>query len=252
VLPQTQSTARHNRRKVLGALAASGVAMATLQSCQPAAAQNAVRLPVLCYHNIDYSGSAYAITPELLDQECQWLIANGYTAITVYQLWNTIATGAALPLNPVMLTNDDGWSSAVTFAQTLMANGLVGNYFINNYSPLSATEIQFLTQNGPVEAHTVSHQYMSQLDPATQNAEIADNLSFILGITGQPAQFLAWPFGDYNASAVQIAKDNGILAAFALGGAPCYVGVSDILAMPRIMMEVSDTLETFVAKVNHW
>ncbi len=225
--------------------------MATRQTQRPVAAQSATRVPVLAYHNIDYSGSAYAITPEMLDAECLWLLNAGYTAISVYQLWNAWTTGAALPANPVMLTNDDGWASAVTFAQTLSARGMTGNYFINNYSPLAAADITYLAQNGPVQAHTANHQYMSQLDLATQSAEIVDNQAYISGITGQPVQFLAWPFGDYSASAVQSAKDAGILAAFGLGGAPCYVGASDLFAIPRIMMEVGDTLDSFAAKVGH-
>lgn len=252
MLPKTQRVALYDRRKVLGALVASGVAMMARQSQRPAAAQSATRVPVLCYHNIDYSGSAYATTPEMLDAQCQWLAANGFTTVSVYQLWNAFTTGAVLPEGSVMMTNDDGWSSAVTFAQTLGMYGMTGNYFINNYSPLSAADILLLAQNGPVQAHTANHQYMTHLDPATQSAEIVTNQAYISGITGQPVQFLAWPFGDYGPNAVQAAQDAGILAAFGLGGAPCYVGASDVYAIPRIMMEVGDTLESFASKVAHW
>jgi peptidoglycan/xylan/chitin deacetylase (PgdA/CDA1 family) len=252
VLPKTQRAACHDRRKVLGALVASGVAMVTRQPGRLAAAQSATRVPVLCYHNVDYSGSAYSTTPDMLDTQCQWLTANGFTAISVYQLLNAFTSGGSLPAAPVVLTNDDGWASSVTFAQTLGANGMTGNYFINNYSPLSAADILFLAQNGPVQAHTANHQMMSQQDPATQSAEIVSNQAYISGITGQPVQFLAWPFGDYGPNAIQAAKDAGILGAFGLGGAPCYVGASDVYAMPRIMMEVGDTLDTFAAKVSHW
>lgn len=252
MLPDNQHAACYNRRKVLGGLAATGAAMLTGRAPRPAAAQDAVRVPVLCYHNIDYSGSAYATTPEMLDAECQWLLNNGYTAIGVYQLWNAWTAGTALPANPVLMTNDDGWASAVTFAQTLSAHGMIGNYFINNYSPLSASDILYLAQNGPVQAHTANHQYMTQLDPATQSAEIANNQAYITGITGQPVQFLAWPFGDFGPNAIQAAKDNGILAAFGLNGISCYVGSGNLYAIPRIMMEVGDTLDTFAAKVNHW
>lgn len=251
-MPKTRDAAPHNRRNVLGALATTGVAMMMRQLQHPAAAQTAVRVPVLCYHNIDYSGSAYATTPEMLDAGCQWLLANGYTAISVYQLWNAFATGDALPSKPVMMTNDDGWPSSITFAQTLSGHGMTGNYFINNYSPLSAEEILFLAQNGPIQAHTANHQYMSQLDPATQNAEIVTNQAYISGITGQPVQFLAWPFGDHNATAIQAAQDAGILAAFGLDGVPCYVGASDVYAIPRMIMGPGDTLDTFAAKANHW
>ena len=252
VLQRTARAACHSRRKVLGALVAAGVASASRGTRYSVGAQNATRVPVLCYHNIDYSGAGYAVTPELLDAQCTWLSTNGYTPISVFQLLSAFTSGAVLPANPVLLTNDDGWSSSVTFAQTLGAHGMTGNYFINNYSPLSAADILLLAQNGPVQAHTANHQFMSQLDPATQSAEIVNNQAYISGITGQPVQFLAWPFGDVSPSAIQTAKDAGILAAFGLGGAPCYVGASDLYAIPRIMMDASDTLDTFASKVTHW
>ena len=44
------------------------------------------RVPILVYHNVDYSGSALSVTPEQLDEQCRWLIENGYTAITLGQL----------------------------------------------------------------------------------------------------------------------------------------------------------------------
>lgn len=247
-----QGTACLNRRTVLRGLLTSATSLVALQAARPAAAQSATRVPVLCFHNIDHSGSGYSTTPELLEAECQWLTANGYTTISVNQLWNAVSLGESLPVNPVMLTNDDGWASSITFAQTLGGHGMVGNYFINNYSPLSASDIQFLAQNGPVQAHTANHPMMSQLDSSTQSAEIATNQAYISEITGKPVQFLAWPFGDFNAGALQAAKDCGILAAFGLGGAPCYVGASDVFALPRIMIEATDTLDTFASKVAHW
>lgn len=247
-----QSAVRPGRRTVLRALGLAGIGALTRQSTQPATAQSAARVPILAYHNIDYSGSQYATTPEMLDAQCVWLSTNGYATISVYQLWNAISAGAPLPANPVMLCNDDGWPGTTTFASTLSAHGMVGNYFINNYSPLSASELQLLAQNGPVQAHTANHQMMSHLDPATQVAEIADNQAYLSGITGQSVQFLAWPFGDFNVSALQAARDCGILAAFGLGGVACHVGQGDTLALPRIMMEATDSLETFASKVSHW
>ena len=91
-----------------------------------------VRVPVLVYHNVDYSGSEFSVTPEQLDEQCRWLIDNGYTSITVWQFWDAAMGYGVLPVNPVLLTNDDGWSSVMTFAEILGRYGLVGNYFLNN------------------------------------------------------------------------------------------------------------------------
>lgn len=243
---------RHSRRTVLQTVGLAGLGVLAQRSGPLVNAQAGTRVPILAYHNIDYSGSQYATTPEMLESQCVWLANNGYTTISAYQLWNAVSAGAPLPANSVMLCNDDGWPGTTTFASTLSAHGMVGNYFINNYSPLSASDLQFLASNGPVQAHTATHQMMSHLDPAAQVAEIADNQAYISGITGQPVQFLAWPFGDYNASALQAAQECGILAGFGLGGVSCYIGSGDTLALPRIMIEGADTLDTFASKVGHW
>ncbi|MCC7022056.1 MAG: polysaccharide deacetylase family protein [Thermomicrobiales bacterium] len=211
-----------------------------------------VKVPVIGYHNIDYSGSAYAVTPEMLDAMCAWLVQNGYTTITVNELYAAATGVGILPPNPVMLTDDDGWVSAVTFADTLDRYGLVGNFFINNYSPLTADQILRLTWTGPVQSHTAFHQWMSKMDYQGQLNEITSNQAYITGITGLPVRFLAWPFGDSNDSAVQAARDAGIVAAFSLSGGPAYVGSLDLYHIPRTLMTPSDTLDTFIAVVTRW
>ena len=211
-----------------------------------------IRVPVLTYHNVDYSGSAYSVTPEQLGAQCQWLIDNGYTSITVWQFWDAAMGYGTLPANPIMLTNDDGWSSVMTFAEILSRYGLVGNYFINNYSPLSADQIVTFSQYDPVQAHTATHQYLSQLDYEGQLAEISQNVTYIEQITGQPVQFLAWPFGDYNASAIEAAAAAGIIGEFGLSGTGCYLNAVDPNNVPRLLMVVGDDLDTFAAKVTWW
>ena len=114
-------------------------------------------MPILAYHNVDYSGSDFSVTPEQLDEQCRWLIDNGYTTISLWQFWDAAMGYGTLPPNPVMLTNDDGWSSAMTFAEILGRYGLVGNYFINNVSPLTPDQILLLSQQGTVQAHTATH-----------------------------------------------------------------------------------------------
>lgn len=212
----------------------------------------AVRVPVLVYHNVDYSGSELSVTPEQLDAQCRWLYENGYTSITVGQFWEAAMGRSTLPANAVLLTNDDGWESAMTFAEILGRYGLVGNYFINNVSPLSPEQILALAQHGPVQAHTATHQAASSLDYEGQFAEISQNVAYIEQITGQPVDFLAWPFGDYNASAVQAASAAGIVGAFGLTGTGCIMHAVDPYHVPRIMMVLSDDLDTFSAKVSWW
>ena len=211
-----------------------------------------IRVPILAYHNVDYSGSEFSVTPEQLDEQCRWLIENGYTAITLWQFWDAATGSGTLPANPVMLTNDDGWSSAVTFAEVLGRHGLPATYFINNVSPLAPDQILVLSQWGVVEAHTVTHAHLAGMDYDSQVAEIANNVAYLEQITGQPIHLMAWPWGESDESAVQAAAVSGIVGAFGLGGTGAYVPAVDPYHIPRILMGPSDDLDTFAAKVGWW
>lgn len=221
---------------------------------RPATAAQAVgvRVPILTYHGIDYSGSTYSVTPEQLEAQCQWLVENGYTAITVGQFWDAAQGYGTLPAKPVILTNDDGWASAMTFADILGRYGLVATYFINNTSALTPDQVLSLSQRGSVEAHTVSHLNLRGVTYETQFAEIATNKAYIEQITGQPVRFLAWPFGDSDESAVRAASAAGIVAAFGLNGTAANTATIDPYSIPRLMIMVTDDLSTFAAKVSAW
>jgi peptidoglycan/xylan/chitin deacetylase (PgdA/CDA1 family) len=209
----------------------------------------AVRVPILVYHTVDESGNTYSITPRQLDLQCRWLVEHGYTAITLRQFWRAARGLADLPPNPVILTDDDGDLSAMKFARILERYGLVGNYFVNNVSPLTRPQIRWLAQRGSIEAHAVSHVALSGLDYEDQVAEIADNRAYLEEITGKPVRFLAWPYGDVNESAIEAAEAAGIVLAFGLGGTAADLDMVDRYTVPRIMVFVDDDLAMFAAKV---
>jgi peptidoglycan/xylan/chitin deacetylase (PgdA/CDA1 family) len=206
-------------------------------------------VPILVYHTVNESGNTYSITPRQLNQQCRWLVEHGYTSITLHQFWRAARGLADLPSNPVILTDDDGDPSATRFARILDRYGLVGNYFVNNVSPLTRSQIRWLAQRGSVEAHTISHVALSGLDYEDQVAEITGNRAYLEEITGRPVRFLAWPYGDVNESAIEAAAAAGMVAAFALGGTAADVDTTDWYTVPRIMILVDDDLETFATKV---
>jgi peptidoglycan/xylan/chitin deacetylase (PgdA/CDA1 family) len=206
-------------------------------------------VPVLMYHHVDYSGGTYAVTPEQLDAQCRWLVDNGFTAITLAEFYNGAFAGGLLPAKPVVLTDDDGWASSLTFADILARYGFVGNYFVNNASEVTPDQIAYLGQVGEVEDHTVSHAALSQLAYGDQYAEIANNKAYLESATGQTVRFLAWPYGDWNASAVQAAADAGIIAAFDAWGGPANLTALDPWHIPRVLVDGGYDLNTFAAVV---
>jgi peptidoglycan/xylan/chitin deacetylase (PgdA/CDA1 family) len=240
-------------RLVVCALALVFVWLGAPGQLKAAAAQDSFgRVPILLYHSVDYSGSEYSVTPEQLDAHCRWLLENGYTAITLGQFWEAAIGYGKLPPQPVVLTNDDGWSSTLHFAEIIGRHGMSATYFLNNTSPLTPEQIQVLAQIGSVEAHTMTHAHLSAMDYETQLAEILENKSYLEQITGQPIRFLAWPFGERNESAMQAAAAAGIVGAFGLGGTAADLFALDPYQIPRIQMFAHDDLALFGAKVAGW
>jgi peptidoglycan/xylan/chitin deacetylase (PgdA/CDA1 family) len=202
-------------------------------------------VPVLMYHQIDYSGGTYAVTPEQLSAQMQWLSDNGYTSITMTDFYNGAFAGGFLPAKPVVLTVDDGWASALTFADVLSWYGFIGNYFVTTNNGLPWDQVAYLGQVGEVGNHTTRHPALSTLGYGDQYAEIADNSAFLEGATGQAVQFIAWPYGDWNWSAVQAAADSGLIAGFDAWGGPAYLASLDPWHIPRILIAGDYGLETF-------
>ena len=246
------------RRSIAAVLAVLlTAASATLAVSRPTAvaAPNAFaaaevgRVPVLMYHHVDYSGTRYSVTPEQLAAQCAWLRDRGYTTITLRQLVDAAFNGGLLPAKPVVMTADDGWASALDFAAILGEHGFVGTYFVNNASEVTPDQIAHLARVGEVQAHTATHPMMSRLDYATQVAEIADNRAYLESVNGLPVEYLAWPYGDSNASAVQAAVDAGIVAAFDAVGGPAVLTDLDRYHIPRIEIASYHDLDAFAARV---
>ena len=77
-------------------------------------------LHAFAYHDVRDSvpaGAAadpYAVSTDHLIAHFSWLRANGYTPVSVDDLFAAQAGGKALPDKPVLLTFDDGLASAYT------------------------------------------------------------------------------------------------------------------------------------------
>jgi peptidoglycan/xylan/chitin deacetylase (PgdA/CDA1 family) len=164
-------------------------------------------------------------------------------------LYNGAFAGGLLPAKPVVLTVDDGWGSALTFADILSWYGFIGNYFVTTDNGLPWDQLVYLGQVGEVENHTTSHPALSTLGYSDQYAEIANNSAYLEGATGQAVQFIAWPYGDWNWSAVQAAADSGLIAGFDAWGGPAYLSSLDPWHIPRILISGDYGLETFAAVV---
>ena len=182
----------------------------------------ALHLPALMYHRIGGGAERYQLPMSSFRQQLDWLVNNGYTSITLPQMYDYLFEGGDLPKKPVMLTFDDGWAGQYAAAQELNARGLTGVFFIiAGYAELSDAQIRQIAAWGhEIESHTMSHPYLTKLADAQLAYEVNQSKRSLEARFGGPIQFLAYPDGDYNGrvmDAVAAAGYRGGIAAWGGG-----------------------------------
>jgi peptidoglycan/xylan/chitin deacetylase (PgdA/CDA1 family) len=185
--------------------------------------------------------SRYIISPEQFEDDLQTLEANGYTAITAWDLINYTHKKKPLPDKPVMLTFDDGYESDYIYAWPLLRKyGAKGVFFIIgkyadlysgdvlkdiSYSHLNWAQIKEMHDSGLAEFH--SHTYDKhqgrevlrggQPVDAYESAIASDfrilNEKYFNHIGSVPAA-LACPFGFYDEDLKQAVRHFGYNAIF--------------------------------------
>ena len=132
---------------------------------QPVQAQEAgtvegIHLPVLMYHSIlppSVSAGTYIVSPDLLEQDLQYLQKEQYTTITVQNLIDYVNGRGGLPEKPIMLTFDDGYYNNYKYAFPLMKKYHMKSVF----SPIGICTEQF--SKSDADHITYSHVTWSEL-----------------------------------------------------------------------------------------
>jgi len=179
----------------------------------------AVRLPVLCYHNVGEktkrSWSLLTISPAVLEKQMHWLARHGYTAIGASDWLEWIRCGKQLPAKPVLITFDDGYSELVqTAIPVLTAYNFRAILFLVSQHigttstwddslgyasrPLMGAEILSLPKALEIGSHTRTHRDLRKLSDAELRIELEGSRAELTSLMGTPIRFLAYPYGFLN------------------------------------------------------
>ena len=195
----------------------------------------AVRLPVLCYHNVgaDRPGSwpLLTVSPPVFERQVKWLVDNGYTGIHAADWLAWTRSGTPLPDKPVLITFDDGYSDLVANAiPTLEASRLKATIFMVSQhiggastwdvalghpsQPLmTAAEIRDCSAQGiEIGAHTRTHPDLRKLRDADLKAEFEGCRKDLAALMVGPVNTVAYPFGFQNERVRKIAGETYDLA----------------------------------------
>jgi len=214
-----------------------------------------VLVPILLYHRIDVSStdSQYYVPPDKFEEQMKLLHDWGYTAITTELLVKAITKGADLPLHPILITFDDGhldnYTTAFPIIQKYGFTGVL--YIIGEYmgTPgyMNADQIKEMAKNGwEVGSHTMTHPDLTSLERQRQLYEIVESRNFLETKLSVPILTFAYPFGESDRTAINLAYSAGYIAAMGLGYTHNQ-GTSNLFALQRRGVNGTHDLRSFAS-----
>jgi peptidoglycan/xylan/chitin deacetylase (PgdA/CDA1 family) len=207
---------------------------------------------ILTYHAVEAGSSPLHVTPELLEEHLDCIVAAGARVLTVSALGEAIRRGE-LDGPTVALTFDDGLASVTEQAAPVLAQrGLVATMFCvaarlggtsawpsrNPGTPVlplaSAEDVAALAAAGwEIGAHGLHHDPLDRLPLARLTVELAESRCLLEDAADAPVRSFAFPYGavspDARRALVAAGYDAACGAQLALVPQDC-----DPLALPRV------------------
>lgn len=163
----------------------------------------------------------------------------------------------------VSLTFDDGWGSHYTTAKPILdAAGMKGSFFIvtdeaTNADPNNINDefaymdyariLELQNAGHEVSAHTRTHTSLITLPVVQANEEILGSKNALTSQGLAPVDTFVYPYGEYNASVIQMVKNAGFI------GARSVESGYNTQSTDRYVLKVQNILNTTsVAQIQDW
>jgi len=216
-------------------------------------------VPILMYHVIK---APVASTPmaelwtpaETFQATVELLKKDGYSGVTLDQVWQAWHGGAGLPKKPLVISFDDGYlSHSVTAKPILEAAGWPGVLNLEGKNigkgGLTTNQVDGLIAAGwEIDSHTLTHPDLTTLDDASMRTELVDSRKLLQEKFKVPVNFFCYPAG------VNDARVRAAVAAAGYKGAttvePGIASKSDNpYLLPRIRVNGTDSAATVAGRV---
>ena len=182
-------------------------------------------VPILLFHHItiDKPKNGYSVSLAFFKKYLDYLKENNYHTITMAQLSQALYEGAELPLNPVIITFDDGNQNVFDNAFSLMTEyGFVGVVYIitnriNLDGFLSEDQLHQMIDSGwEVGSHGRNHIDLVE-QPEALRDEVGNSKKELEQLLGIQVLSFAYPFGKADNKAKDWVKQIGYRVALGLG-----------------------------------
>lgn len=185
-------------------------------------------IPILIYHSVRpyYPGitnlvKEFTVPPDIFDNQMKYLKDNGFTVITIDELWSYFQNGTALPYKPVMITLDDGWENQYIYAYPILKKYKYRGIFYIYPNAIGIKHFllwpevkEMMAGNMVIADHTQSHPQLPKITSLDLlKKEIAGSKAIIEKQIGQAVKDFAYPFGAYNEQSIKAVTEAGYRTA---------------------------------------
>ena len=184
-------------------------------------------VPILLYHQVnDIDQNELTLTVEQFDAQIKYLIDEGYTIITPTELLDAWDDKGTLPLNPAVITFDDGHVEIyknvfpILKKYNVKATVFIVTDFLNLYpNYLTWDQAREMQQSGLVDfqSHTLNHKVLTKVKTRDKLWEqLYGSKQAIEWYLKKPVSYIAYPNGQYDLDVEDVSKEVGYRASFTL------------------------------------
>lgn len=217
------------------------------------------KILVLNYHQVRNNSSYLAVPIDDFDAQMNYLVEQGYIAITPDALLSALEGELELPPKPVLITFDDGYLDNYTNAFPILQKyGLRATIFIipafvgvyDNY--MTWEQLQEMENGGiMMQSHTMNHIALEELPDDGIRAELLNSKNLLEEKLGHAVDFLAYPTGTYNLHIASIAREVGYKGAFTIKYGNVDLG-SNLYALERVpIFHTPTTMKDFYERIEY-
>lgn len=227
-------------------------------------AARTIKVPILMYHHVgEPPAKASAMRRDLtvsasdFEQQAQWLHDQGFTSITLNDIYQYSQGKFTLPKKPVVFTFDDGYDDVFTDAIPILKKyGFVGSFGIitgyphlqmgdNFYASWQEIAAAFDAGN-EIVCHTQDHfdgtNKKYSADFIFQNLSGCQN--DISSHLGSVEPIMIYPYGHYNAVYLTQAKKAGFVMGVTVHEGD-VINLDDLMEIPRVRVHGREDFERF-------
>ena len=217
-------------------------------------------VPILMYR-VTKTAPPNALDPEQFVSksdfaaQMDWLDENGYTGITMSQLFNYWEDGFELPDKPVVISFDGGYPSHDKVARPILLEhkwpGMLylryGNFGDPNSGLLTKNVSSLLAAGWEIGAQTVEQDDLTAIDAATLESELIDARNMAEKRFEVAIEHFGYPAGKYNQAVIAAVENAGFKSAVTdLDG---LATPGEPFELKRISISGSDGVDGFATKM---